>query len=211
MKPILIRKRPETIYFLGFTLYCTRNQKGNFKVGLRTEKSRLQRSLTRMQDLMRRMRHLPVKEQVINLNRVLRGHYACYGVAGNFRALQRVYRAVERCWQRMLGRRSRAGQITWEVFHRINSGIRYCDQSYTSHTGSCRRSQCCEPIFEERSAGNPHATFCGSRRRATASGDLVTEGASPPPTRFDASAYLFGFSHFGNICGKYLLDQVDSR
>jgi RNA-directed DNA polymerase len=31
------RKRPETICFLGFTLYCTRNQKGNFKVGLRSE------------------------------------------------------------------------------------------------------------------------------------------------------------------------------
>jgi RNA-directed DNA polymerase len=29
------RKRPETIYFLGFTLYCTRNRKGNFKVGMR--------------------------------------------------------------------------------------------------------------------------------------------------------------------------------
>ena len=36
------RSRPETIYFLGFTLYCTRNRKGNFKVGMRTEKSRLQ-------------------------------------------------------------------------------------------------------------------------------------------------------------------------
>jgi hypothetical protein len=32
------RSRPETIYFLGFTLYCTRNQKGDFRVGLRTEK-----------------------------------------------------------------------------------------------------------------------------------------------------------------------------
>jgi RNA-directed DNA polymerase len=40
------RKRPETIYFLGFTLYCTRNQKDNFKVGMRTEKSRLRRSVT---------------------------------------------------------------------------------------------------------------------------------------------------------------------
>ena len=28
--------------------------------------------------------------------------------------------------------------------------------------------------FEERSAGNPHAAFCGSRRRVTVSGDLVT-------------------------------------
>src|SRR5246127_1063859 len=42
------RKRPETIYFLGFTLYCTRNRKGNFRVGLRTEKSRLRRALMRL-------------------------------------------------------------------------------------------------------------------------------------------------------------------
>jgi len=113
------RKRPETIYFLGFTLYCTQNLKGNFKVGLRTEKSRLQRSLLRLNDLMERMRHLPVREQVFNLNRALRGHYAYYGIAGNFRALQRVYRAVERCWYKVLCSRSRKGHFPWEVFHRI--------------------------------------------------------------------------------------------
>jgi len=33
--------------------------------------------------------------------------------------------------------------------------------------------QCCESTAEERSAGNPHATFCGSGRRATASRDPV--------------------------------------
>lgn len=115
------RKRPETIYFLGFTLYCTRNRQGNFKVGLRTEKSRLRRSLAALSDLMRRMRHLPVREQVINLNRVLRGHYAYYGIAGNFRALQRVHRFVERYWHKMLSSRSRKGRIRWEVFHRIKA------------------------------------------------------------------------------------------
>ena len=113
------RIRPETIYFLGFTIYCTRNLKGNFKVGLRTEKSRLKRSLLRLQDLMERMRHLPVREQVFNLNRALRGHYAYYGIAGNFRALQRVHRAVERFWYKMLCSRSRKGHFPWEVFHRI--------------------------------------------------------------------------------------------
>lgn len=70
------RRRPETTYFLGFTLYCTRNHKGNFKVYLRAEKSRLHRSLSKLCDLMQRMRHLPIREQVINLNRVLRRHYA---------------------------------------------------------------------------------------------------------------------------------------
>ena len=48
----------------------------------------------------------------------MRGHYAYYGIAGNFRALQRVYRAVERYWRKMLSSRSRAGGIRWEVFYR---------------------------------------------------------------------------------------------
>ena len=113
------RKRPETIYFLGFTLYCTRNLKGNFKVGMRTEKSRLRRSLMSLQDQMRRMRHLSVREQVSNLNIVLRGHYAYYGIAGNFRSLQKVHRAVERYWHKMLCSRSWASRITWAVFHQI--------------------------------------------------------------------------------------------
>jgi RNA-directed DNA polymerase len=117
------RKRPETIYFLGFTRYCTQNQKGHFRVGMRTEASRLRRSLAHLSDLMRRMRHLPVKEQVSNLNRVLRGHYAYYGIAGNFRALQRVHRAVERYWHKMRCSRSRDGRITWEVFHRIKAAF----------------------------------------------------------------------------------------
>lgn len=115
------RKRPETLYFLGFTLYCTRNRKGNFKVGFRTEKSRLRRSLAHLRDLMSRMRHLPVKEQAINLNRVLRGHYAYYGIAGNLRALQRVHRVVERYWRKMLSSRNREGRVTWEVFHKIKT------------------------------------------------------------------------------------------
>ena len=113
------RRRPETIYFLGFTLYCTRNQKGNFKVGFRTEKSRLQRSLANLSDLMRRIRHLPVGVQAVNLNRVLRGHYGYYGIAGNFRALQKVHRFVERYWRKMLNSRSREGSVTWEIFHKI--------------------------------------------------------------------------------------------
>jgi hypothetical protein len=54
------RKRPETIYFPGFTLYCTRNHQGNFRIGLRTEKSRYRCSLSRFQELMRRMIHLPI-------------------------------------------------------------------------------------------------------------------------------------------------------
>lgn len=90
------RKRPETIYLLGFTLYCSRNLKGNFRIGMRTEKSRLRRSLMSLQDLLRRIRLLSVREQVNTLSAALRGHYAYYGIDGNFRSLQKLHRAVER-------------------------------------------------------------------------------------------------------------------
>jgi RNA-directed DNA polymerase len=114
------RKRPETIYFLGFTLYCTRNRKGNFKVGMRTEKSRLRRSLLSLRDQMRRIRHLSIQQQVDDLNVALRGHYAYYGIAGNIRALQKVYRAVECYWRKMLCSRSWAGRhFTWADFNRL--------------------------------------------------------------------------------------------
>src|SRR5208282_2850113 len=112
------RKRPETIYFLGFRLYCTLNQKGNFRVGLRTEKSRLRRAFMRLQDQRRRMRHLPIGEQANYLHQMLRGHYAYYGIAGNFRARQRVHRAVERYWRKMLSSRSWKGVIWWTRFQR---------------------------------------------------------------------------------------------
>ena len=114
------RKRPETIYFLGMTLYCTRNLKGNFKVGMRTEKSRLRRSLLSLQELMRRVRHDTISDQAGEINVFLRGHYAYYGVAGNIRALFKVYRAVERYWHRMLRSRSWAGGgLTWDAFQQI--------------------------------------------------------------------------------------------
>jgi hypothetical protein len=86
---------------------------------MRTEKSRLRRSLMSLQELMRRIRHHTIKDQVGELNAALRGHYAYYGVAGNIRALQQVYRAVERYWRRMLCSRSWAGQLTWAAFNQI--------------------------------------------------------------------------------------------
>ena len=113
------RKRPETIYFLGFTLYCTRNRQGNFRVGLRTEKTRVRRSLGHLSELMRRTRHLPVREQAINLSRVLRGHYAYYGIVGNFRALRTVHRFAEHSWRKILSSRSRTAYLIWEAFERI--------------------------------------------------------------------------------------------
>ena len=54
-----LKRRRETFTFLGFTLYCTRNHRGNFKVGWSTDKSRLRRSLAKCHQLLQIMRHEP--------------------------------------------------------------------------------------------------------------------------------------------------------
>jgi hypothetical protein len=40
-------------------------------------------------------------------------------IAGNIRALQRVHRAVERYWRKMLSSRSWQGQVWWKKFQQI--------------------------------------------------------------------------------------------
>jgi RNA-directed DNA polymerase len=114
-------RKVETIYFLGFTHYCTRNRKGNFMVGRRTEKSRLKRSIIKLQEEMREIRHWPIKEQAERINQILRGHYAYYGVAGNIRSLFKVYRVTERYWRKMLNSRCWKDYIPWDKFDEIKS------------------------------------------------------------------------------------------
>ncbi|QQE81453.1 reverse transcriptase domain-containing protein [Alicyclobacillus sp. SO9] len=113
------RKKPETLYFLGFTHYCTRNRKGNFMVGRKTEKQRIKRSLSKVQETMRRIRHQSLEEQSRQINQILRGHYAYYGMAGNLKWLIKVYVAVEKYWRKMLSSRSQKSRVTWEEFKRI--------------------------------------------------------------------------------------------
>ena len=69
---------------------------------------------------MRQIRHFAIKDQAHEINLILRGHYAYYGIAGNLRSLLKVYRTVERYWRKMLQSRSRDGKrLTWEIFSKI--------------------------------------------------------------------------------------------
>jgi RNA-directed DNA polymerase len=67
-----------------------------------------------------RVRHDRIGDQVREINAALRGHYAYYRVAGNIRALFRMYRVTERYWHRMLCSGSwAASRMTWDTFNQI--------------------------------------------------------------------------------------------
>ena len=93
-------KRLETIYFLGFIHFCTRNRKGNFMVGRRIEKSRFRRSVQAIQLVMREIKHNSLRSRLQKINQVFRGHQAYYGVGGNFKSLFKIPRFAERYWHK---------------------------------------------------------------------------------------------------------------
>ena len=139
---------------------------------LRTEKSRLRRRLADLRDLMRRGRHLPLGEQLANLNQVLRGHHACYGIGGNTRT---------RCPASSSAPGTRGSAAAKAISGgRCSPGSRRAgrcsDPAWLRHTGSSRPSPCRDSLCEERRAGTPHAPSRGSRKRVTASGDPVGRG-----------------------------------
>lgn len=105
-------KRPETFDLLGFTLYWAKSRKGSWVVKLKTSRSRFSRAVRRAGQWCRTYRHYPVRWQWQVLCAKVRGHYAYFGVTGNYRALSRFRRTIERLWLKWLSRRSQRGRLT---------------------------------------------------------------------------------------------------
>jgi len=109
-------RRPETFDLLGFTHYWGKTRKGGWAVMRKTMKSRLARSIQKIDQWCRNNRHKPIREQWKKLCAKVRGHYGYYGITGNTRSLDRFLNQVKRSWRRWLDRRNSKRSFTWEKF-----------------------------------------------------------------------------------------------
>lgn len=105
-----------TFDFLGFTHYWCRTLSGGWTIRRKTRRPRLHRALHAIWTWCRDHRHWSVPEQHRCLCAKLRGHYAFYGVRGNYKALEVVFEYAEQAWKHWLGRRTRNGYLTCDVF-----------------------------------------------------------------------------------------------
>ena len=83
-----------------------------------TAKGRFKRTLKAIYHQCRAMRHWPVREQHLRLSRTLTGHFAYFGITGNFRRLAQLHHRVKRIWHKWLARRSWA-TLPWVKFNRL--------------------------------------------------------------------------------------------
>ncbi len=85
----------------------------------KTAKSRLKRAIQSLSDWCRQNLHQPIAVQHQTLKQKLQGHYAYYGITGNFPRLQEYLVEARKIWRHWLSRRRRAGTITWSDFLRL--------------------------------------------------------------------------------------------
>lgn len=110
---------PTTFNFLGFSHVWGKSRRGSAVVRQLTAKDRLARSLKAINQRCRLMRHWSLDAQHGRLCRMLKGHYAYFGITGNFRRLVLLHHAVRRLWRTWLSRRSSKSYLTWEKYGRV--------------------------------------------------------------------------------------------
>ena len=113
------RECPGTFTLLGFTHYWGKTRKGNWAVKRKTASSRFGRAVQSIAQWCLLNRHQSVSEQHLKFRQKLLGHYAYYGISGNYAALQRFYHEVHRRWFKWLNRRNRQRELSWDLFNAL--------------------------------------------------------------------------------------------
>jgi RNA-directed DNA polymerase len=108
-----------TFNFLGFLHVWGQSRWGKRVVRQQTAKDRFARALRAMNEKCRRIRTEPLADQHRQLSQKLRGHFAYFGISGNYKRLADLYAETRRLWRKWLSRRSTKSPVTWEVFSRI--------------------------------------------------------------------------------------------
>ena len=110
---------PGTFDLLGFTHHWGRSRRGNWVVQRRTASGRLGRALQSVGAWLREHLHEPILAQHASLVRKLQGHYAYYGITGNYGALHAFRYQLTRLWCHWLGRRNQKKSMTWDRMNRF--------------------------------------------------------------------------------------------
>ena len=105
--------------FLGFSHIWGKSLKGKNVVRQVTAKNRYARALAAVTAWCRHNRHQPIPDQHTHLTAMMRGHYAYYGITGNFRRLGWYAYQVGRIWQTWLSRRDRGSRLLWSRFNAL--------------------------------------------------------------------------------------------
>lgn len=105
--------------FLGFTFYNGKTVNGKYRPVIKTDKKKLKQKKQNVKKWLREKMHEPIILVGKSLRRKVKGHYAYYGINGNYNVLVSFYKYIKYTWYRILRKRGQRRKMKYGNFLRI--------------------------------------------------------------------------------------------
>lgn len=105
--------------FLGFTFYNGKTINGKYRPIIKTSKKKMKQKKENVKKWLHERMHDPIAVVGESIKKKIVGHYAYYGINGNYIALACFYRYIKYTWYRTLRKRGQKGKIKYLDFIRI--------------------------------------------------------------------------------------------
>ncbi|WP_106498194.1 group II intron reverse transcriptase/maturase [Lentibacillus sp. Marseille-P4043] len=108
--------KPPTFDFLGFTHYCSKSQKGKFRVKRKSNRKKVNNKLKNHKEWLKTHRNMDIKVIMDRLKRSLNGYYNYYCITDNLLAVENFLDRVKQILFKWMNRRSQRKSFSWDKF-----------------------------------------------------------------------------------------------
>ena len=111
--------KTENFDFLGFTFINGETLTEKYRIIYRTSKKKLKAKKQAVKEWLRQNIHGKPSDTIELLNKKLIGHYAYYGISGNYQSLLNFYRFIVSAFYKALTRRSQRAYLSWKRYQSL--------------------------------------------------------------------------------------------
>ena len=109
----------ETFDFLGFTFSNGKTITGKYRPNIKTSNKKLRQKFEVIKKWIHDRMHEPIIKVGESIRKKIIGHYAYYGINGNYMGLSKFYKYIKYTWYYALRKRGQKNQIKYLDFLRI--------------------------------------------------------------------------------------------
>lgn len=109
----------ESFDFLGFTFYNGKTTTGKYRPVIKSSKKKLKQKRMSVKKWLHERMHEPILTTGESIKKKLIGHYAYYGINGNYKAMVCFYKYIKYTWFKVLRKRGQKKPIKYWDFLRI--------------------------------------------------------------------------------------------
>lgn len=109
----------ESFDFLGFTFTNSKTITGKYRPSIRTSRKKLKQKFEVAKRWLHDKMHEPLLEVGLSIKKKIIGHYAYYGINGNYKSLLKFYKYMKYTWYYTLRKRGQKNKIKYLDYLRV--------------------------------------------------------------------------------------------